>query len=175
MTKRGEMKKYYLSILFMVALLPMSLYAGDKNILGIMDLVAKEGVAQSDASILTDFVFDAVYKFGREKYTIIARGQRDYLLEEHEFSFTDLCDEVSCAIQAGKYLSADHVIVGSFTKFGSKFYVVVQIINVNTTEVGGSARRGATDYEGIEQSVNDCIQELFGFTAPEGIRVDRSP
>ena len=166
------MKKYYLPILFVLALLPMSLYAGDKNVLGIMDLVAKEGVTQSDASILTGFVFDAAYKFGRGKYTIIARGQRDALLEEHEFSFTDLCDEVTCAIEAGKFLSADHVIVGSFTKFGSKYYVVVQIINVNTTEVEGSSRRGAADYEGIEQSVNDCIQELFGSAEPESIRAE---
>ena len=151
------MKQRYLSILFMFALLPMSLYAqsGNKKTLGILDLVAKEGVTQSDASILTDFVFDAAYKFGREKYKIIARGQRDELLEEHGFSFSDLCDEVTCAIQAGKYLSADYVIVGSFTKFGSKFYVIVQTINVNTTEGDGSARRGAADYEGIEQSVND--------------------
>ena len=166
------MKQRYLSILFMFALLPMSLYAqsGNKKTLGILDLVAKEGVTQSDASILTDFVFDAAYKFGREKYKIIARGQRDELLEEHGFSFSDLCDEVTCAIQAGKYLSADYVIVGSFTKFGSKFYVIVQTINVNTTEVGGSARRGATNFDGIEQSVNDCIKELFGFTEPEGIK-----
>ena len=162
------MKKYFLLILFVVALLPMSLYAEDKNVLGIMDLVAKEGVTQSDASILTDFVFDAAYNFGREKYTIIARDKRDELLEEHKFTFSDLSNEMENTLRAGEYLSADYMIVGSFTKFGSKFFVVVQIVNVNTTEVEGSARRGAADYEGIEQSVNDCIKELFGFTEPEG-------
>ncbi len=167
------MKKYYLSILFVVALLPMNLYAEDKNILGIMDLVAKEGVTQADASILTEFVFDAAYKFGREKYTIIARDQRDKLLEEYKFTFSDLSDDLTSTLQAGKYLSADYMVVGSFTKFGNKFFVVVQIVNVNTTEVEGSARRGAADYEGIEQSVNDCIQELFGFTEPVDIRVER--
>ncbi len=135
------------------------------NRLGIMDLVAKKPISKNDASILTDFIFDAVYKYGRSEYAIISRSDRERLLKEHEFSQSDLCDSIECALEIGRYLSADYIIVGSFTKFGSNYHVSMRIVNVNTTEVEGSARYKASNYDGIEQSVNDCVKELFGISS----------
>ena len=132
-----------------------------QELLGIMDLTAKQGVSKGDADILTDFVFDAVYRFGRGHYKIIARDQRKTLLKELEFAASDLCDDIECALEVGKYLAADYMIVGSFMKFGRKYYVSLWMVNVNTTEVEGSTRYDADDYDGIAQIVDDSVKELF--------------
>ena len=106
--------------LFILTLLPVGLYSqsGNEKVLGVIDLAAKAGVSKAEASSLTDFILDAAYKFGKEKYKIISRGQRDDLLKEHEFGSSDLCDELACALQVGKYLSADFMIIGAVTKLG---------------------------------------------------------
>ena len=150
------------AVFFGLVFVPLAISA--QSSLGILDLVAKQGVSKADASALTDFVYDAAYKLGKEKYTIIARNQRDAVLAEHEFSLSDACDEQKCALQVGEYLAADYVIAGAFQKFGGKYYVFLMMVNVSTTEVEGTARYSATDYDGIEQSVNDGVDELFGLT-----------
>ena len=140
----------------------LSLVVSAQSTLGILDVVGKQGVSKADASALTDFVYDAAYKLGKDKYTIIARNQRDAVLQEQEFSLSDACDEQRCALQVGRYLAADYVITGTFQEFGTKYYVSLMMVNVNTTEVEGTARYGAANYDGVEQSVNDCVSELFG-------------
>ena len=98
-----------------------------------MDPAAREGVSENDALIITEFIFTA-YQYGSGKYRIIGRGQRDELLTEHKFALSGLYDEVSCAVEVGKYLATEFMIVGSFTKFGSKYYVTLQLVKTKTED-----------------------------------------
>ncbi len=155
----------------------LPLVASSQSSLGILDIVAKQGVSKADASAVTDFVYDAAHKFGKERFSIIALSQRDSVLEEYGFAPPDLCDEQKCAQEAGEYLTADYVIAGTFRQFGAKYYVSLMIVNVNTTAVEATVRYGASTYDGIEQAINDSVGELFGLatpvTAPEPS--DRTP
>lgn len=115
-----------------------------------------------EADIVTDFVYDALYRYGGRRFMIISRQNRESILAEHQFSMTGFCDDASCALEVGRYLAADYVIIGSFTKFGTKYYLSLQLVDVNTTRVSGSAREGADDLDGIAAyAVDTCVEGIF--------------
>ena len=154
-------------VLFTVFILFLSLFLFSQETVGVLDITPKQGVSAVEADIVTDFVYDALYRFGGGKYLIISRQNREAILAEHEFSMSGFCDDTSCALEVGKYLSADYVVIGSFTKFGSKYYLSLQLVNVNTTGVAGSAREGADDLDGIASTAVDaCVAGVFGSTRP---------
>ena len=135
---------------------------------GILDITARDGVSASEASGVTDFVYEALHRFGAGKYQIISRQSREAILAEHRFSMSGYCDDTACALEVGKYLAADYVIIGSFMKFGSRYYLSLQLVDVNTTVVAGSAREGAETLDEVAERVVDaCVKGVFGF-AEEG-------
>lgn len=130
--------------------------------IGVLDITPKQGVSEMEADIVTDFVYDALYRYSADRYMIISRQNREAILAEHEFSMSGFCDDTSCALEVGRYLSADFVIIGSFTKFGTKYYISLQLVDVNTTRVVGSAREGADDLDGIAAvAVDSCVANIF--------------
>lgn len=141
-----------------------SMYSQEK-VLGVMDLTAKAGVSESDASIVTEFLFDSIFKYAKDDYKIIARSQREALLEEIAVAHSGLCDEQSCAVEYGRYLAADYMVVGSFKKFGSSYYLTLKLVNVGTTEVEGSENIQITDYDHAVDAVHSGVQRLFGSPA----------
>jgi hypothetical protein len=129
--------------------------------LGIMDMIPAEGVSESGASILTDIVFDTVFELGGDRYYIIDRQNRDELLSEQQFALSDLSDELGGALEAGKYLSADYILISSFAKLGSYYYVTFKIVNVSTSLVESSARAKTEDLDNIEDSIYTSISDLL--------------
>ena len=130
--------------------------------LGILDVVPKKGVSLSDSSILTDFLYDSVHKFASSKYRVIARDQREEILREIEFAASDLCDEVNCAIEVGKYLSADYMIIGSLARLDGSLYLILRLVNVSTTEITASNRVKIPSLSQIDLWVDYCVGKLFG-------------
>ena len=57
---------------------------------------------------------------------------------------------------------AEYMIVGTFAKFGSKFYINLQMVNVSTACIESSSRIGATDYDGLVGEIDLGIEALFG-------------
>ena len=152
------MKKLIIISIFVI--LPLQLWS--QQTIGVLDISAKQGVSEMEADIVTDFVYDALYSYSNEKYDIISRQNREAILDEHKFSLSGLCDDTKCAIEVGRYLSADFVIIGTFTKFGSKYYLSLQMVDVNTTVVTGSSRNGANNLDVIAESVVDkCVSEIL--------------
>ena len=146
----------------------------DLETLGILDVVPQEGVSESGASIVTDIVFDTVFKLSSDRYNIIDRKMRDELLIEHQFAVSDLCDDVSCALEAGRYLSADYMLISSFAKLGSYYYVSFKIVNVTTTLVENTARAKTADLDNIEDIIYSSISELLNVEVGALITEERS-
>ena len=133
----------------------------DMSTLGIMDVVPAEGVSESGASVLTDIVFDTVFELGGDRYNIIDRQNRDELLSEQQFALSDLSDEVGSALEAGKYLSADYMLISSFAKLGSYYYVTFKIVNVSTSLVESSSRAKTENLDDIEDTIYTSISDLL--------------
>jgi len=108
--------QFYLSTVLVFIFFNAIVYAQELPTLGIMDVVAKEGVTEDETAYLTNLVFNGAYEYGKNKYMIIDKESRDKLLKEHHFVFTSSCDSIECVIEAGNYLSSDYMIAGTLEK-----------------------------------------------------------
>ncbi len=154
------MKKAPLIILVLLLLTP---FLFSQQTVGLLDIIPLQGVSAVEARIVTDFVYDALYRYGGGEYMIISRQNREAILAEHEFSMSGFCDNTICAQEVGRYLSADYVVIGSFAKYGRKYYVSLKLVDVNTTAVVGKALEGADDLDGIAATAVDaCVAGVFG-------------
>ncbi len=106
--------------------------------LAVLDLQAN-GIAVTEALALSDVLRSSILKVIQEQrskvegfYTLIERSQMDKIFEEFEVQNTG-CTDVSCAIEFGKMLSAERIIVGSVGLVGSTYIVVARIVDVETS------------------------------------------
>ena len=68
-----------------------------------------------------------------DKVTIVNRDQIRKVAEEHQIALSGLVDTTS-AVKLGKFLSAQYIVVGRASKIGQTFYLVLKIVDVETTE-----------------------------------------
>ncbi len=153
------MKKALLIILVALILSPLLF---PQQTIGVLDINPLQGVSAVEAKIVTDFVYDALYRYGGGEYMIISRQNREAGLAEQKFSMGGFCNDIACALEVGRYLSADYVVIGSFTKFAGKYYLSLQLVDVNTTGVAGSAREGADDLDGIAATAGGSLSSRGG-------------
>jgi hypothetical protein len=67
------------------------------------------------------------------KITLVNRDQIKKVAEEHQIALSGLVD-TSSAAKLGKFLSAQYVLVGRASKIGQTFYLVLRIVDVETTQ-----------------------------------------
>ena len=65
--------------------------------------------------------------------TLVNRDQIKKVAEEHQIALSGLVETPS-AVKLGKFLSAQYIVVGRASKIGLTFYLVLKIIDVETTE-----------------------------------------
>lgn len=93
-------------------------------------------VSESEMITIIDSLSSALFQTG--KFVVIDINQRDALLEEMEFSVSELADE-SRAIEIGKMLSARGVVMGSLSKIEGKYIISVKLIETETAKTLGTA------------------------------------
>lgn len=127
--------------------------------MAVTPLQAK-GVSPSDASVLTDNISDELLKTG--KVRVMERSQMDKILQEQGFQQSGACDTSECAVQIGKLLGIERVVVGSVGKIGETYSLSIRMVDVSTGEILAGSRRnykGAVD-DALQQVVPDVVQEL---------------
>lgn len=68
-----------------------------------------------------------------DKVTIVNRDQINKVAEEHQIALSGLV-ETTNAVKLGKFLSAQYIVVGRASKIGQTLYLVLKIVDVETTE-----------------------------------------
>jgi hypothetical protein len=64
--------------------------------------------------------------------TVVNRDQMKKVADEHQIALSGLVDNTA-AVKLGKFLSAQYVIVGRASKIGQTLYLVLKVIDVETT------------------------------------------
>ncbi len=64
--------------------------------------------------------------------TIVNRDQIKKVADEHQIALSGLVD-TSSAVKLGKFVSAQYIVVGRASKIGQTFYLVLRIVDVETT------------------------------------------
>ncbi|QQS03755.1 MAG: hypothetical protein IPK50_15800 [Fibrobacterota bacterium] len=111
----------------------------------VEDLTA-QGVSATDASILSDRLRSEL--LGTGVFRVMERSQMDKVLKEQAFEASGACEGGQCAIQLGRLLSVDRLVVGSVGRIGSVYTMQIRLLDVETGEVVTTAtedRSGAIE------------------------------
>jgi hypothetical protein len=154
---------------FCIVMSTFSRDAGSQDVrtlgLAVLDLQAY-GISESEASALSDMLRSSVTKtILAEKdrlsntYRLIERSQMDKILGEFQIQNSG-CTDLSCAVEFGKLLNADRIIIGSVSLVGSTYMVIARIIDVET----GTA---ITSVDRRQQGIIDNVIDLMPMVARE--------
>jgi hypothetical protein len=118
----------------------------------LLDLTG-DGVSAAESEAVTNLLMSAAYDTGL--VDVIDRSTREELLSEIEFSLADCTDE-TCAIEAGKLLAADVMVIGGVHRIGSRIAVDLKAVEVASSRIVGTFYRL---YESIDAIV-DGVKEI---------------
>ncbi|TET31732.1 MAG: hypothetical protein E3J72_21535 [Planctomycetota bacterium] len=109
-------------------------------------------------SIVADLFHTALYQ--TECFRLIEREQIRKVLLEQDFANTERVSE-DTAVQIGKLLKVEYILVGSIAKLGTKFVITARVIKVATGETAAvSPTKKANSAEEIDTVVNSMATFL---------------
>lgn len=121
------------------------LYASPLRSVAVIALDPK-GVSATDAAVLSESLTDELLKLGSVQ--VMERSQMDRVLAEQGFQQTGVCDGTQCAVEMGKVLGIDAVVLGTVGKIGETYTISTRLVDVETGKVLAGAkasRRGSID------------------------------
>lgn len=107
-------------------------------------------VSQMDAVTISDFLRTELVKSGA--FNVVDRSNMQKILAEQRFQMTG-CTTQECAVQMGRLLNVQKVIVGTFSKLMDAYYVIVNVVDVETGKIEFSEQVKALTSDEI---VNAC-------------------
>lgn len=147
------MKRIFLN-LAMLLLICFSASAQNRPLLAVLDFET-ESFSKSEMVAITSLITSDIFQSG--KYDIIDAEQRNLILDEIEFSYSDCADE-RCQIEVGKMLSADLIVVGNISRLGSWLILSCKILEVKTTQTVAIAN-------GRYRNIDQFIENVSGLTS----------
>lgn len=103
-----------------------------KPILAVLTLQHLEPVTHFDAVQITQFLEEELFHSGG--YVLVERSQVDRLLNEYQYQHSGVCD-VECAVQIGKQLTANKVIIGTVGRLGNSYTIQIRMIDIETATI----------------------------------------
>lgn len=124
----------------------------DPPTIAVNDL-SPRGVQASDAAIVSERLRSELVRGGA--FRVMDRGQMDVVLREQAFQQSGACDQSECAVQMGKLLSVDQMVVGSVGKLGSLYTLSAQLLDVETGAIALSVNQ---DFQGpVEDLLSQAV------------------
>lgn len=131
-----------------------------ESLVAVGDLAAR-GIGTTDAEILGDRLRAELVSTGEVR--VMERSQMDQILREQAFQRSGACEGGECAVEIGKLLAVDRMVVGSVGRIGEMYTIQLRVLDVGTGENVFSASR---DHEGkIEALLSRVVPELAGHLA----------
>jgi len=125
----------------------------------VMTLQAK-GVKNTDADVITDAISNQLQQIDRLR--VLERSRMDLILGEQGLQKSGACDGAECAVQVGKLLAVDRILVGSVGLVGRTYTLNLRMVDVGTGEVLRArmrSRQGSID-EVLTNLVPETVSDL---------------
>lgn len=134
-------------------------YAGSaKSAIAVLDFEsvgAEQHLGKAIAEIMrTELI-------GTDKFSVVERAQINKALSEQQLQHSGIIDDQS-AVQVGKLIGADLIIVGSVVKIGSSYTINSRMIDVKTGEARLGRNVSGNDLNLLTGMSHELIQSLFG-------------
>ena len=140
------------SIPFLYALcLAAAMASAQTPMVAVMPLETSD-VSPGEAQLLGDAIGTRLQKTG--VYRVMERSQMEKLLAEQGFQQSGVCSGAECAVQIGRVLRIDRMVVGSVGRMGTAWVLNLRMVSVSTGEVVGSSTRSQ------KGEISDLITDL---------------
>ena len=132
-------------LMFQIGLIiPFPSWAQEKESynIAVLDLIAN-GISETEALSLSDNMrgkfaeIATSEKFNKEtntSYTLVERSQMDKIFDEFDVQNTG-CTDISCAIEFGKMLNVERIVIGSIGLVGETYSIQARIVDVETSKI----------------------------------------
>lgn len=97
-----------------------------------------QGVDSVSAMIVTDALTDEFMRSSSVR--VMERSQMEKILKEQGFQQSGMCEVSECAVQIGRLLAIDKMVVGSVGKLGDSYILTARMVDVGSGELLGSSR-----------------------------------
>ena len=139
--------------------------------IAVLDLNA-EGISEAEARSLSSSLRVQITRtiiseeFKRKSgiiYTVVERSQMDKIFDQFEIQNTG-CTDLSCAVEFGKMLSVERIIIGSIGLVGRTYTINTRIVDVEssrTLQVADYKFKGEVDNL-LNEGIPDVVNQLLG-------------
>jgi len=134
----------------------ISSFAQEKLNLAVAEFEARN-VSQMDAVTISDFLRTELVKSG--VFNVVERRNMEKILAEQRFQMSG-CTTQECAVQMGRILNVQKIVIGSLAKLGIVYHITASITDVETTRVEISERITCVS----EFDFPDRVRELARFS-----------
>lgn len=114
-------------------------------------------VSQAEASIIASFLRTELVNLG--SFNVMDRNNMDTILAEQKFQASG-CTEQQCAVEIGKLLNVRQMAVGSLSKLLEKYYIAVNLVDVETGRIIASYDAGASSADELKQASRTLAQKI---------------
>lgn len=80
-----------------------------------------------------------------DRFEVMERERMEEILKEQAFQLSDACDEKACAVEIGRLIGVQKMIIGSMGRLGRAYTLSVRMVDV---ESGIVERTAKEDYRG---------------------------
>ena len=125
------------------------------------------GIDSRLSAIVADAVRNEISDIG--EYVVLRRERMQEILERHAFLDTT-CYERVCAVEMGKVLTVDKVLLGTVTKRGDEVYLESSIIDVATGREDAAADKVipySSEISPFRKAGGQMVRSLLGYPVIE--------
>lgn len=118
------------------------------------------GIKKEDAQVLSDRF--RVEMFLGKGYRMLEREKMDEILKEQGFQKSGACEQSECAVEVGKLLGVNRMVIGTISHIGTTWTVTARTIDVETGEIVQTAvldRKGEID-ELLQPGMQELVEKL---------------
>jgi S1-C subfamily serine protease len=123
-------------------------------------------VDSAEVDVIGESLASALVSTG--KVRVMERSQMNQILTEQGFQQSGACEGGDCAVQVGKLLGVDRLVVGSVGRVGETCALNLRTVDVTTGEVVGiSSRTVQGGLEAVIRILPEAAKELVGIPPAE--------
>ena len=154
----------FLTLIFLI-LSVFQIPAQEKSRVAVLPFTAVEASA-GEARVVSSLFETALVKTG--VYNVIEQNQITEILDAQAFSLAG-CTDDACAVEVGKLLAAELIILGELSNVGGRYIATAKIIDVGMGRNVNADSVSAVDIvEMTDTAVNLLAYKLAGLTYTEG-------
>ena len=156
------MRKSFAVFLFIIS--PIIIFALDNPMVAIVPF-NPVGVSENEALVITNLFETALVQTG--SFDVIEQNQIEEIMDAQAYTMTGCTDE-SCAIEVGKLLAAEQIILGDLSSIGGKFILNAKVIDVERGRNINADTVETASMGDMTKSVELLAYKLAGLTFTSG-------